>query len=475
MILKIILIFIAASAASRALGELLFLQQNSYFNSHYLKWCCKNYKRYLSVFNIIAFILAIVSAVLSNAYIALASGVFILFDAVIHAPSKSKQKKGLVYTARVKRLCVTALILLALSVYFDMTYILLAAGVFSFAFVSLANILVRPVELIISNYYVNDAKKIIRSSKDLTVIGVTGSYGKTSVKFMLEKLLASKYNVLVTPESYNTTMGVVKTVRNMLKPYHEIFVCEMGAKNTGEIKEICDIVNPSYGVITSIGPQHLESFKTIENIINTKFELCDSLPENGKIFINFDNEYCRSKKCNKQSVSFGLTNGADYTAENISYSTRGVSFDVVTKSERVRFSSKLLGEHNVCNLICAIAVANSLGISLRDLTVPVQEVKPVKHRMEIINKGNGVIVIDDAFNSNPIGSKNAVETLGSMSDATRIVITPGMIELGEMEAELNRQFGHHIAENCDYAVLVGPTQTKPIADGLEDKNFPKEK
>ena len=130
---------------------------------------------------------------------------------------------------------------------------------------------------------------MLQSCSNITVIGITGSYGKTSVKFYLNKLLSAKYNVLMTPESFNTPLGVVKTIRTSLKATHEIFICEMGAKNINDIKEICDIVHPKHGVITSIGPQHLESFKTVENVVKTKFELADAIDKNGMVFLNYEN------------------------------------------------------------------------------------------------------------------------------------------------------------------------------------------
>ena len=137
-----------------------------------------------------------------------------------------------------------------------------------------------------NRWYINDAKKIIKNCPDLLVIGITGSFGKTSVKYFLDELLSVKYNVLKTPGNFNTTLGVVKTIRSSLRATHDIFLCEMGAKNIGDIKEICDIVHPKMGIITSVGEMHLESFKSIENVRKTKFELADSLPENGKIFLN---------------------------------------------------------------------------------------------------------------------------------------------------------------------------------------------
>lgn len=125
-----------------------------------------------------------------------------------------------------------------------------------------ANVINHPMEAGINQHYINDAVRKLKSVPELTVIGVTGSYGKTSVKFYLQTLLQEKYNVLVTPESFNTPMGVVRTIRGSLKPTTEIFVCEMGARHVGDIKEICDMVHPDHGVITSIGPQHLETFLT---------------------------------------------------------------------------------------------------------------------------------------------------------------------------------------------------------------------
>ena len=152
----------------------------------------------------------------------------------------------------------------------------------------LSNLINKPLELSINQYYTNDAKKMLRACPNLKIIGITGSYGKTSVKYYLTTLLRSKYNVLMTPESYNTPMGVVKTIRGSLKATDEIFVCEMGAKWVGDIKELCDIVHPHHGIITSIGPQHLESFKTLDAIKGTKFELADALPEGGMLFLNGD-------------------------------------------------------------------------------------------------------------------------------------------------------------------------------------------
>lgn len=342
-----------------------------------------------------------------------------------------------------------------------------------------ANTINRPIEKGVNNHYINDAKRILKENPDLTIIGVTGSYGKTSVKFYLETLLKQKYRVLVTPESYNTPMGIVITIRKFLKPTHEIFVCEMGARYVGEIKEDCDLVHPHHGLITSIGPQHLDTFGSMENIQKTKFELADAVPDGGMLFLNGDNQYILeeldarkgSRTLYDSPVLYhsGKT-GSGYYASDISVTNHGTDFTVnAPDGESERFSMKLVGFHNVINVMGAIAVAHEFGIPLAELRIPVRKIQSVPHRMEMKNHGD-VTIIDDAFNSNPIGSKAAVETLALM-DGMRILITPGMVELGEDEAEYNRKFGTYAADCCDRIFLVGRKHTEPIKEGILSKGF----
>jgi UDP-N-acetylmuramoyl-tripeptide--D-alanyl-D-alanine ligase len=318
---------------------------------------------------------------------------------------------------------------------------------------------------------------MLKQSPNLTVIGVTGSYGKTSVKFYLQTLLKDSFNVLVTPESYNTPMGVVKTIRESLKSTHEIFVCEMGARHVGDIKEICDIVHPEHGIITSIGPQHLETFFNMDNIKSTKFELADSLPSGGMLFLNGDNEYIREKSEGYRNITFYCTQDDTrdaYRASDIRVSQQGTDFYVTAPDgDSEHFQMKLIGAHNVINVVGAIAVANKLGVSLSDLKIPVRRLQSVEHRMQLREHGL-VTIIDDAYNSNPVGSKAAVETL-KMFDGIRILVTPGMVELGDKEEEYNYKFGTYAADCCDYILLVGKKRTKPIFEGVLSKGFSEEK
>ncbi len=392
-----------------------------------------------------------------------------------------KAKKPLVYTMRVKRLVVTLTIIvivpLGLVFIYCREHLILVAGLIFIAFyfvIMLANLINSPIEKGVNQRYINDAKKILKGMPDLKIIGVTGSYGKTSVKFYLGDLLKVKYNVLVTPESYNTPMGVVKTIRGSLQPIHNIFVCEMGAKKVGEIKEICDIVHPHHGVITSIGPQHLETFGSLDNIKKTKFELADALPQNGMLFLNGDNEHIASVDCKKAAIRYGIGGGNNYTASDIKVSDIGTKFTVTDpEGNSQEFSTQLLGEHNVINVLGAIAVATSFGIKMQQLRLAVKNLKPVPHRLQLMGTPDRII-IDDAYNSNPSGTVAALSTLNLFSGC-KIIVTPGMVELGTSQDELNRKFGVDIAAVCDYAILVGKKQTKPIFDGLADAKYPQEK
>jgi UDP-N-acetylmuramoyl-tripeptide--D-alanyl-D-alanine ligase len=332
-----------------------------------------------------------------------------------------------------------------------------------------------PMERAVNLWYIVDAWNILQRMPRLLVIGITGSYGKTSTKYFLYRLLSQKYNVLMTPESYNTPMGVVKTIRGQLKPIHEIFICEMGAKKTGEIKELCDIVHPKYGIISSIGPQHLETFKSLDNIINTKFELARALPPGGVVFLNYENEYIRNTPCALQKRSYGRTvPGCDYSARNIRVSGAGSAFDLtLSGGGEYHFETKLLGIHQVENITGAVAAADYLGVAPEDLVIAVRRLESVPHRLELINR-KGMIIIDDSYNANVSGTRAALEVLG-MFDAFKILVTPGMIELGDMEDQYNRQFGIDAAAVCDQVILAGARQTRSILAGLKSAGYPDEK
>jgi len=332
-----------------------------------------------------------------------------------------------------------------------------------------------PIEKSIAKYYINDAKKLLKSKKGLKIIGVTGSYGKTSTKVILGRILSERYNTLITPENYNTPMGLVITIRKYLKPQTEIFVAEMGAKRKGDIKEDCDIADPTMGIITSVGPQHLETFGNIETVTSTKFELADRVKQNGgKMFLNFDNELIKDHADGYSTVSYGTQN-ADVTAQNITYSADGLSFDIVHKNGSFKVTSKLLGQHNALNITAAAAVALDLGLTEQEIAFAVSKIKPIEHRLEMKAYLNGSTLIDDAYNSNPEGCLEAVRVLGRFDGMKKIIVTPGLVELGEKEYECNKTLGKLAAEVCDEIILVGKNRWKPLEDGVHETRFPLDK
>ena len=458
-------------------------QLNGYKHDEHIHWLIKNARQqWLLGFGLC---LGVLRLILPYFAVDLMIYITLLLDILVYrALDRLHSKKKLVYTPRVKRmlatnLMVTVFVVAMVWVFAGYSYLsgvcmMLVSAQWGTIFI--ANLINRPIEVSINQHYIRDAKRKLRERPELVIVGITGSYGKTSMKFYLQTLLQGKYNVLVTPGNFNPPLGVTRTIREYLKPTHDIFLCEMGARRVGEIKEICDLVHPNHGVIVSVGPQHLETFYSMENIQKTKFELADSLPDDGLLFLNGDNEYIQEKAVEyKQKIFYySEKEGEGYSAKEIVVSQCGTEFTVAAPNgESERFQMKLIGAHNVINVVGAIAVAHKLGMTLKELKIPVRRIQPVEHRMQMQEHGL-VTIIDDAYNSNPIGSKAAVETL-AMFDGIRILITPGMVELGEKEEEYNFKFGTYAADCCDYILLVGKKRAQPILEGVRSKGFPQER
>ncbi|MBE6587571.1 MAG: UDP-N-acetylmuramoyl-tripeptide--D-alanyl-D-alanine ligase [Ruminococcaceae bacterium] len=482
-------VLFAGASVTVFLKDVHMFQLNSYGVGTHMKWMMKNFSSV--IYNIFALIFLGMS--LFSDFVRQDSGKHILilhaifaavFAVLIFANRRRKKAKTpLVFTARVKRMLVTYLILALICIALAFVLPLLGVKGLSYAvllgfyalspfMLFLANLINAPIEAAVRNYYLKDAKRILRDCPDLKIIGITGSYGKTSMKHFLTAILKQRYNVLMTPKNYNTPMGVTITVRGYLRGYHEIFVCEMGAKKKGEIKELCDIVHPCDGIVTSIGPQHLESFKSMENIISTKMALADEV-KGGKAFLNIDNEYIAKEK-REGAVTYGTVEGADYRGKVISVSKKGTEFSVTYPDGREYvFHTCLLGAHNVQNICGAVAIADSYGVAPDEIADGIASIKAIPHRLELIEKG-GLTVIDDAYNSNPAGAKAALDALSYFEDY-KILVTPGMVELGEKEEELNAAFGAQAAAVCDFVVLVGEKRAVPIKRGLIEAGYPEDK
>ncbi|MFT5832548.1 MAG: UDP-N-acetylmuramoyl-tripeptide--D-alanyl-D-alanine ligase [Cognaticolwellia sp.] len=474
----------------KAMKALQMLQLNSYRNERYTKWMSENKSKVyflsdiLPLFGLLGLLISpFVAAIISIA----------LFILLIQLRPKTKEKKPLAVTNRVKRLIRTTLglgILLLAIPYLLLSeawffYFLILAGVMicfrTYFVVLLANVINRPFEKRINDRFVNQAKAKIDDCKKngLKVIGITGSYGKTSTKYFINQLLSHKYNTLMTPGSYNTKIGVTLVANRDLSLLHEVFIAEMGAKQPNDIKELGELAQHEIAILTAIGPQHLETFGSIDNVRKTKYELIDTLSDDGVAFFNYDNEIVRdcARVTKKRNFTYSAKDkNADYYVSDLTISARGSKFTINTPNgSKIAIETKLLGELNILNLVAAVAVADELDVPHQQMSGVARTLKTAEHRLEIKKTAAGITIIDDAFNSNPVGSKAAVEILNMMEGNTKFLITPGMVELGDEEYNLNYQFGKYAAENCDYIILVGKKQTEPIQKALADVNFPPDK
>ena len=302
------------------------------------------------------------------------------------------------------------------------------------------------------------------------VIGITGSYGKTTTKVCVGAVLGEAMETLITPASFNSQLGVIRTINEHLTERHRAFVVEMGMYRAGDIARLCELVHPRIGVLTAIGPMHLERMGSIEAIAQAKGELARALPADGVLVANGDDPRVAAiaRQTGVATVLYGLQDPAAHVrAEAIEFDAGRTRFDLVIGDRRVVARAGLLGRHNVSNLLAAAAVGHVLGLAPEQIARGLARVQAPEHRLQPIpNPRAGIVVIDDAYNANPAGAAAALEVLRDHSATRRILVTPGMVELGAEEAALNERFGRQAAAVCDHVILVGPTRTRPIAAGL---------
>jgi UDP-N-acetylmuramoyl-tripeptide--D-alanyl-D-alanine ligase len=416
----------------------------------------------------------------------LALGVWFLAFASARRYRTDQEKKPLVFTPRLLRMLGLAALLVVFFVALgavaalrdrDLAWYLLgwlAADMLAPRSVALAGRLALPIETRIQNGFKRAARARLASQRDTTVIGITGSYGKTSVKFAIAEVLSQQFNVLATPASYNTPMGICKVINNDLKDWHQYLVLEMGARYPGDIRELCDIAQPDVAVLTSIGVAHLETMGSEEAIVRTKAELVECTAAGGPVVANGDDAKVVSIAARAGGpVTYVSTerDDVDLCAKDIRYDVEGCHFRVIDRNgEEADMQSTLLGRHNVTNILLALGVGRLYGLSLRQMKHAVGRLEPVPHRLNLRKEGE-ITVIDDAFNSNPVGARNAIEILSQFRTGNRIVVTPGMVELGARQESENRSFGEFMAGRVDLIVLVGRKQTAPILEGLVSRNF----
>ena len=475
----------------RSTEAMHMLQQNLYNeNNRYLKWIKKNYKKVFTIYDFIPIIFFIFIYFIDDKQVSdfiLVAGMFVYMYGIYNEYKKNKENQNklpLNITSRIKRLFVTFLLLIGLVIGFTIkapnrivmaTMLIVLSLILGliYYFIYLANVIDMPLNKLEYYYYFHKAKKKLKQYQNLQVVGITGSYGKTSSKNVVNEILSSKYIVRPTPKNYNTPYGLMMTINNYLDKFDEVLIAEMGAYTTGRIKNLCDFVHPKYGILTVIGEAHLETFKTKENIQKTKFELIESLPSDGVAVLNRDDSWQVNYELkNKVKIIWiGIDNKeADVYATNIKFGSFGMSFDChYNHGEKISLKTRLLGSHNIYNILSGVALALEMGISISDIKGSVASLKAVEHRLELKKIGN-IYMLDDAYNSNPIGASGALDVLNRMN-GTKVVVTPGMVELGKLEKEKNYEFGKKISEVADYCLLIGEKRTKVIHDALIENGF----
>lgn len=465
------------------------LQQNFYNESNrYLKWILRNKDKSLITIDWITLLLPFTFIVnTSFGYICGFVLYSILFFTKYNERKSEQVKVGLKITFRVKRLLfTTALVYLAIlysyygfvSNHFVIILILCLLSIFAYFQVYFAYFLNLPIEELVYNKYKRRAVKKLRQMNTVN-IGITGSYGKTSSKNILNDILSVKYLSFPSPGNLNTPLGLMRTINNIMDKFVDIFIAEISisAPETHDIEKSCDIVRPMYGIITNIGIAHLDSFKTQENIQKAKFNLIEALPTDGLGVLNMDDpnqvNYKIKNDCRIKWI--GIDNkDADVVASNIKYTYEGTEFDATFKDDKktIHLKTCLYEKPNIYNILAALVLAKELDLSYDEMIRGVSNIKPIEHRLQI-KKMPGYTIIDDAYNSNPVGSSMALDVLDLMP-GKKIVVTPGMIELKDKEYELNYEFGKHMSKVADFVILVGKKQTKPIYDGLTQNGYKEE-
>ncbi len=408
---------------------------------------------------------------------------FLAFDLIsVFGVLKGKLRKP-VFTQRARRIFLTSIIgilIFALLYFKTNNYNYLLIG-------ELVSIMGLFVGIIWTTIFVKSAiKKDVALAKEKIkevnpfVIGITGSYGKTTTKEFLGHILSHYAKTTTTIKNENTELGVARMIINKLEKGTKYLVCEMGAYKKGEIKSICEIVQPRIGIITGIEPQHLAIFGSFNNLKNAKFELIDSLHKNDIGIFNYSNDECvklakRARSLNKLSrvIGYSLSNNkeADYVAKIKKIFIDKIDFDVYENGKKHSFTVPLSGEHFVENLTGAIAAARTVGVDWNTIYEACKNVTTPEGTMKVIKANTGGLIINDSYNSTPKSFEVALKFIASLKTNPKMVITSGIIELGEYSASVHKNIARQLEkQNVKLTMVTNIDNFNQIKSGLKDKN-----
>ena len=358
------------------------------------------------------------------------------------------------------------------------------------ALVSAVVFVFQPFFVLIRNFYLLKAGKELSrvagsrpAGKNLKVIAITGSYGKTSTKEFLTTILSKKFKVLSTSKHQNAEIGIAKCILDDLKPEHEIFIAEVGAYNKGKVEQVCNMIRPSIGIVTGVNEQHLSLFGSMKNLLMAEGggELAKCLNPKGFLALNGDNKYCvdLGKKTNKNVKFYTEKKGkidSDVYAENIEAETEKLSFMAFNKNrETAHFNVKVLGRHNVQNLLGAVLVANELGMNMGEISKACEDIQQEQGGMVLKKEEHGINLIDSSYSANPDGVLADLDYL-SLFEGKKIIVMPCLIELGKKSSEIHEKIGEKIGRVCDIAIITGSEKFAEIRKGalwagMKEKNI----
>ncbi len=505
-LLLLIALVWGVGAIWRVYKQARFYQIEEYMSLRYLRWVLAARERALPNRPIALWMFgAILSMFLGEASGSVFPHILALIAACIAVmpPDEGEIKKRFVRTSRATRLLAASIIVTIVAliglllVVWRLTerledfrpalvglvglVVLLAAPLW----LVLGNLLMVPVEAAYRRRFLRQAKQVMEAVHP-KVIGITGSYGKTTTKNFMRDLLSARYKTYATPKSYNTLMGVSRAINQDIADDYSIeyFISEMGAYIPGEIARLCQLTSPSISVVVEVGPQHLERFGTLENIAIAKYEIIKALPPDGLGVFNVDNPYVktmydRGYPANRIGVSRLLPpqtppDQARFIASDVTQTLMGLTFtvtDTQTGQNEV-FNVPVVGLHNVTNILLAVAVAVHEGLSLREVAQRARMLTPSESRLVRQTSAEGLTIINDAYSANPAGVVSALQVLAMHETGRRLLITPGMVELGPLHESENRKLGEEAARYATDIILVGREQTSPIAAGLQAAQFP---
>ena len=460
-------------------------QQQYYEAKRYLLLINENQTKYDNKKVILISLLMLTQIVFSmfvdDIYLLIPSSVLAVFTLNYVHFNKKKAIKPLVVTSRIKRLSFVSYLLLSIFFYwiisltsisylslFLLLVMILVDLWFDYLFVVFLYVSY-PIEYLVRSYYIFKAKRKLNKIKPI-IIAITGSYGKTTTKNIIHNILSRKYRVLATKESYNTVMGIIRTINENLNKLHEILILEVGVDKVGGMDKFKKLITPDYVVVTAIGKQHLTTFKNVDNIVKEKTKLIDFMKEEGVAFINVGSPHLKLyQNPSKKIIRYSIKGDSDVLVSDCKYSVNGTSFDFKYLDYSLHFNTSLLGKHMLEDVIAGIIVGIHFKVDLSEIKQAVSYLKSVSHRMELKRLGNWTL-IDDSYNSNPEGFKEALEVL-KMFPSIRVLITPLLVELSSQRVSVLNDLACKTSKCVDEVVLTSKESSLPFIDGLIENGF----